>query len=123
MEINSLSTIQLVTEGSSMMHIPPRYHSNSYFISTSDSVIKFTCTADSQNMKCQKSKISASGLFDIYFLSFKIYSNNLVLTPINEKLLVYSNSIDYLIKRKQFNCICVSIGCIGEFKRQFDNEF
>jgi hypothetical protein len=99
-EVNSLSEIKLVTQNSSFLYVPPQYHSNSYKMLSLDSLIQFPCNVDSTNMKCQKSIINSNGLFDIYFSSFKILSNNVELTPINDQILIYSKIIPSLKCRK-----------------------
>jgi hypothetical protein len=90
-EINSLSTIKLVEENSQLLNVPSQYQSNSYQISSSDGSIKFGCSADSTNVKCQKSAINANTPGDIYFLSFQLFSKNVLLTPIHDKIMIYSN--------------------------------
>jgi hypothetical protein len=90
-EINSLSTIKLVNEYTSTLYVPTKYHSNSYHIANEDSSLKFACSVDSTNMKCQKTIINANSEADIYLLKLRILSNNFELTPVNDQLLVYSN--------------------------------
>jgi hypothetical protein len=99
-EHNSLLEIKLVSEGSSFLYVPPQYHSNSFKILSVDSLIQFPCSVDSMNVKCQKSVINSNGLFDIYFKSFKILSNNVELTPINDQIMIYSKILSSFKFRK-----------------------
>jgi hypothetical protein len=103
-EINSVNNLKLEQNNSNSLVIPSEHKSKKYDIETIDKVFKFPCSVDSNStLICQKQNISASGLFDIYFMNFKILSNDNLLTDMSQSLLIYSNSTS-LTFRKQLNC-------------------
>ena len=92
-EINSISKIIIVSEGFQTLYVPTQYHSNTYQILTNDNLIKFPCTVDSVNIQCQKYPIPENrGSSDIYFLKFKIQSNNVDLSLVNDEIMIYKNN-------------------------------
>jgi hypothetical protein len=89
-EINSIVDVVLENNQSISLNLSTKYHSNKIDLVTSDGLIKFNCSIKNSGISCQKIIINENSPFDIYFLYFKILSQNVEMTRVQDGFLIYS---------------------------------
>jgi hypothetical protein len=120
-ELISTSLIKLENNDSSPLLIDSRFQKNQISLINEQYSINMNCLFINSSIVCQKTLFASNPVNDIYFLNFKILSNNVEMSKIQSELLVYSKKENiFKFKRKQHVNFNLSIGIL--FWKQCDFE-